>query len=163
MNATSIYLDNNSTTPIDPRVVDAMVRVWRDGGANPASQHGPGRKARRVLEEAREGIAALLGAKTGGMDADQLIFTSGGSEANNLALLGLASPPASRVVVSAIEHPSVIGPAEELRRQGCNLDVAPVDGDGVAFRSTAVSSPLDDSRVMASRRRGRAWRRERPD
>src|SRR5436189_6376102 len=83
----SIYLDHNATTPIDPRVVEAMTRAWRDCGANPASQHAPGRRARRLLEEAREGILELLGAKTGGMDADQLIFTSGGTEANNIALL----------------------------------------------------------------------------
>jgi cysteine desulfurase len=78
MSATHIYLDHNSTTPLDPRVLDAMTRAWRECGANPASQHGPGRQARRMLEEAREGILDLLGAKTGGMDADQLIFTSGG-------------------------------------------------------------------------------------
>src|SRR6188472_2981549 len=114
----SIYLDHNSTTPIDPRVACAMVRAWADCGANPASQHALGRKARRMLEEAREGIAELLGAKTGGMDADQVIFTSGGTEANNLALLGLAPPPLAGtkpgpgcaantpfVLISSIEHP----------------------------------------------------------
>src|SRR5262245_25401324 len=84
-----IYLDNNATTPIDSRVVEAMARAWEKWGANPASQHEPGRKARRMLEEAREGIAVLLGAKTSGMDADRVIFTSGGTEANNLAVLGL--------------------------------------------------------------------------
>src|SRR4029450_1186993 len=86
-----IYLDHNATTPIDPRVVEAMAKAWQDCGANPASQHGPGRKARRLIEDAREGIAALLCAKIGGMDADQLIFTSGGTEANNLALFGLSA------------------------------------------------------------------------
>src|SRR5438045_9670263 len=90
MSESPIYLDNNSTTPIDPRVVEAMQRAWRECGANPASQHAAGRKARRMLEEAREGIAELLGAKSAGMDADQVIFTSGGTEANNLALLGSA-------------------------------------------------------------------------
>jgi cysteine desulfurase len=74
MPAAPIYLDHNSTTPIDPRVVEAMVRAWTDCGANPASQHGPGRAARRMLEEAREGIAELLGAKTGGMDADRVML-----------------------------------------------------------------------------------------
>jgi cysteine desulfurase len=107
MSDAPIYLDHNSTTPIDPRVVEAMTRAWRDGGANPASQHGPGRRARRTLEEAREGIAGLLGAKTGGMDADRVIFTSGGTEANNLAILGLADLPVDRVLTSGIEHPSV--------------------------------------------------------
>src|SRR5262245_24913331 len=132
MPAESIYLDHNATTPIDPRVVEAMARAWRDCGANPASQHAPGRRARRLLEESREGILELLGAKTGGMDADQLIFTSGGTEANNLAILGLSATapnghralatkyPASvvDVVVSAGEHPSVRGACEELKRNG---------------------------------------------
>jgi cysteine desulfurase len=121
MSAASIYLDHNSTTPIDPRVVEAMVRAWQDCGANPASQHGPGRKARRMLEEAREGIAELLGAKTGGMDADQVIFTSGGTEANNLAILGLAGGPGDRVVISALEHPSIGVAARELRRRGWDV------------------------------------------
>src|SRR6478752_8026550 len=89
MSGAPIYLDHNSTTPIAPRVVEAIAGAWKDCGANPASQHSLGRQARRMLEEAREGILELLGAKTGGMDADQLIFTSGGTEANNLALFGL--------------------------------------------------------------------------
>jgi cysteine desulfurase len=128
----SIYLDHNATTPIDPRVVEAMTRAWRDAGANPASQHAPGRQARRMLENAREGILELLGAKTGGMDADQLVFTSGGTEANNLALLGLPlagtkpgpDEPRASVVISAIEHPSVSAAAEELRRRGHHVLVS---------------------------------------
>ena len=144
MPSSLIYLDCNATTPIDPRVVEAMARAWQKCGANPASQHEPGRQARRTLEEAREGIAALLGAKTSGMDADQVIFTSGGTEANNLALLGLSEPEvgsqrsevktretAKRVVISAIEHPSVIAAGEELRRRGCEVVPAEVDANGV--------------------------------
>lgn len=124
MPAESIYLDNNSTTPIDPRVVEAMTRAWRDCGANPASQHAPGRRARRMLEEAREGILELLGAKTGGMDADQLVFTSGGTEANNLAIWGLSTELAEGdLVVSAFEHPSVRGAAEVVRHRGTRLTV----------------------------------------
>src|SRR5262245_9008177 len=126
-----IYLDCNSTTPIDPRVVEAMTRAWRDCGANPASQHAAGRKARRLLEVAREGIAELLGAKTGGMDADQVIFTSGGTEANNLALFGLLAGtnpgPGEVLAISAIEHPSVIGAAERLRGQGIGVVTFPVN------------------------------------
>jgi cysteine desulfurase len=150
----SIYLDNNSTTPIDPRVVEAMSRAWRDGGANPASQHTPGRKARRMLEEAREGIAELLGAKTGGMDADQVIFTSGGTEANNLALLGLAGampwtktlpggpqhhPPA--VFISAFEHPSITASAAEALRRGFISRHLLVHSDG----AVEVAAPTQHS------------------
>ncbi|HEY2412943.1 MAG TPA: cysteine desulfurase family protein [Pirellulaceae bacterium] len=145
MPPSTIYLDNNSTTPIDPCVVEAMTRAWRDCGANPASQHSLGRKARRMLEEAREGILELLGAKTGGMDADQLVFTSGGTEANNLALLGLAStPPAgtklgplgnreipSRVAMSPLEHPSITATVAELARRGALFGNCRVTAEGV--------------------------------
>lgn len=141
---TAIYLDNNATTPIDPRVVDAMTRAWRECGANPASQHGPGRKARRMLEEAREGIAELLGAKTGGMDSDQVIFTSGGTEANNLAIFGLlaATKPGRRmpndvlilndvsILVSPLEHHSVLRAADELPRDGSRVEMFPVEPSG---------------------------------
>jgi cysteine desulfurase len=125
--APTIYLDHNSTTPIDPRVVEAIVRAWTECGANPASQHGPGRRARRMLEEAREGIAELLGAKTGGMNADRVIFTSGGTEANNLEIRGLAQEQPNRsVAISAIEHPSIRGAADELVRSGCRVRTIPV-------------------------------------
>jgi len=152
VNVASIYLDHNSTTPIDPRVVEAMARAWSNGGGNPASQHSLGRQARRMLEEAREGILDLLGAKTGGMDADQLIFTSGGTEANNLAILGLtmtavaesraaalggpvpgrlSGPAQDHLIITGIEHPSVRSAAEELRKSGFRIDVAHVFSDGV--------------------------------
>ena len=117
-----------------------MTRAWRECGANPASQHGQGRKARRMLEEAREGIAELLGAKTGGMDADQVIFTSGGTEANNLALFGLlaATKPgrgaprktAATLVISPLEHSSITRPADELRRAGIEVQSFTVAQDG---------------------------------
>jgi Cysteine sulfinate desulfinase/cysteine desulfurase and related enzymes len=129
MSEPPIYLDHNATTPIDPRVVEAMTRAWRDCGANPASQHGPGRRARRMLEEAREGIAELLGAKTGGMDADRVIFTSGGTEANNLALLGYILPDDACAVlcISPFEHPSVRMTADILRRQQKNVVTLQLD------------------------------------
>jgi cysteine desulfurase len=145
-----IYLDHNSTTPIDPRVIEAMTRAWRDCGANPASQHAAGRKVRRILEDAREGILALLGAKTGGMDADQLLFTSGGTEANNLALLGLiaGTKPGPgrryRAAISAIEHPSIMAAAAEQRRRGNFVDVLRVDGAG------HISLPGDEPDMPSS-------------
>src|SRR5262245_31770621 len=113
-----IYLDHNATTPMLPEVIAAMDECVREAPGNPASQHGAGREARRRLEEARETTLRLFGAETTGMSADRLIFTSGGTEANNLALLGLAPREPSHVIVSAIEHPSVLGPAEELARRG---------------------------------------------
>jgi cysteine desulfurase len=129
MTADSIYLDHNATTPIDPRVAEAMAAAWKNIGANPASQHAAGRKARRVLEECREGILALLGGKTSGMEADRLIFTSGGTEANNLALLGLVRD-GNAVAISQIEHPSITGAADELARRGAQVIKLPVVRDG---------------------------------
>ena len=88
--AEPIYLDHNATTPILPEVVEAMRACWSEPCFNPASQHQFGRRARGVLEDARERIGEMLGAQVTGMHADQVIFTSGGTEANNLAIRGLA-------------------------------------------------------------------------
>lgn len=114
----SIYLDHNSTTPPLAEVLAAMAECQQSAFANPESQHQLGRRARRLLEEAREGISELLGAQTGGPQPDRLIFTSGGTEANNLALFGLAGSEPGMIVISAIEHPSIARPAEVLARRG---------------------------------------------
>jgi cysteine desulfurase len=131
----TIYLDHNATTPIHPEVEEVLARAHRDGFANPASQHRPGQKARRLLDDAREQVAALLGAELTGPQADRLIFTSGGTEANNLAVLGIARARTpikpGHLVISAIEHPSVIEPAEYLMEQGWRLDLLGVSADGV--------------------------------
>ncbi len=165
MSGASIYLDHNSTTPIDPRVVETMARAWKDCGANPASQHSLGRQARRMLEQAREGILELLGAKTGGMGADQLIFTSGGTEANNLALFGLVAlasesaagdlKPATgnsvALFVSPIEHPSISTPVPVLRKQGCQVISMPVNDRGlVDFSALPEQALAQKPRSVAS-------------
>ncbi len=136
-----IYLDHNSTTPIDPRVVDTIADVLKAGFLNPASQHREGQRARRELESLRTKIIDLLGGQSRGMQADQLIITSGGTESNNLALIGLARQSSakidptgqskSRVLVSAIEHPSIIGAAEALQREGFEVEHIRVDSNGV--------------------------------
>jgi cysteine desulfurase len=127
-----------------------MAQAAREGLANPASQHQAGRKARRMLESAREGIAELLGAKTGGMDADQVIFTSGGTEANNLALFGLSADRPGDLLISAIEHPSVIGAAEELYRRGRTVQRIPVTIDGVLDISAAHAAIRRRESVVGS-------------
>lgn len=131
MSPESIYLDANATTMQAPAVTQAMLECYERFGANPASQHRRGRDARRRLEDAREGIAELLGARIGGPQADQLIFTSGGTEANNLAIFGLSGPPGSRVIISSIEHPCVEGAAEQLAKENHHVDRIPVDRSGV--------------------------------
>jgi cysteine desulfurase len=127
-----IYLDHNATTPLLPEVAEAMDRAARAGYANPASQHAAGRAARRVVEDARERVAEILGVNLATIQPDRLLFTSGGTEANNLALVGLVGEkePAGNVLISAIEHPSVIGPAERLADQGFDVEHIPVDRDG---------------------------------
>lgn len=125
-----IYLDHNATTRIDPRVAQAIFDCHQAGHMNPASSHQFGQRSRRVVESARESLAQLLGADSG-IRADQVLFTSGGTESNNLAILGLAGRRPGRVIISAIEHPSVMGPAEQLRRQGFEVDLLPVSSAGV--------------------------------
>ncbi len=129
-----IYLDHNATTPTRPEVVEAMARCFREVHANPASQHRAGQRAQQVLEEARESIGENLGAAIGGPVSDRVVFTSGGTEANNLAVLGLArgrpDAPPGQVIISAIEHPSVVGPAERLLDQGWRLDTLGVTASG---------------------------------
>jgi cysteine desulfurase len=127
----AIYLDNNSTTPLMPQVAGALQAALAAGYVNPASQHQAGQRARRVLQEARESILALLGAKTSGMAADRLIFTSGGTEANNLLLRGYLQSPPARLIVSRIEHPSVIGVARYLSTRGVQVDYLQVTSNGV--------------------------------
>lgn len=131
MNAETIYLDANATTALAPEVTRAMIECYEQFGANPDSQHQPGRAARRRLEDAREGIADILGARLSGPQADQLIFTSGGTEANNLAIFGLCSPNDSRVLVSSIEHPCIANTAEQLQVEGHVVNHIPVGLSGV--------------------------------
>jgi cysteine desulfurase len=136
----SIYLDHNATTPILPEVVESMLDCWSKPYFNPASQHQFGRHARQLLENARERIGELLGAHVGGMSADQVIFTSGGTESNNLALLGLAhgdgqfgsdSRPLAHVIISSVEHPSVTTLTDEKSKKNWCVSRLGADGCGV--------------------------------
>jgi cysteine desulfurase len=128
---TTIYLDHNATTPMLSQAAEAVAAVYGSVAANPASQHGAGRQARRILEGARDSVAAIMGARCDAPHADQIIFTSGGTEANNLAIFGLAGPSPAHMIVSAIEHPSVAAPAAHLRRLGWAVDTLPVSDAGI--------------------------------
>jgi cysteine desulfurase len=127
----TIYLDHNSTTTVHPEVAEAMAECFRAGFTNPASQHRAGRRARQVIEDAREVIGRILGAGSTGMDADRIIFTSGGTEANNLALFGLLEDQPGRVIISGIEHPSVLTAAEYLGHRGFDVQYLRVNQNGV--------------------------------
>lgn len=118
---TPIYLDNHATTRCDPRVLEAMLPYFCEEFGNAASvTHSFGERARDAVESARETIAAALGT-----DPKEVIFTSGATESNNLAILGVGRrlPPGSHLVTSAIEHPSVLEPLEKLVAQGHELTV----------------------------------------
>ncbi len=123
-----IYLDHNASNPPDPRVVEAYARALEQGWANPSSLHTPGRRARALVEEARERVAAV-----GGVLPGQVTFTSSGTEALNQALETVAPPggPAVRVVTSAVEHPAVRVKLAELAASGrVEVSEAPVDAAG---------------------------------
>ena len=120
------YLDYNATTPVVPAVMDAMLPYFSQRFGNASSRHEYGRAARKAIDEARQRVAAAVGAHP-----TEVVFTSGGSEANNLLVKGAAACLKPGVIaVSAIEHPCVREPARELVRQGWTLEQIGVDADG---------------------------------
>jgi cysteine desulfurase len=139
-----VYLDNNATTPLLREVLAAMQPYLTDWYGNPASSHGPGRQARRGLEDAREKTAALLGAHH-----DEVIFTSGATEGNNLALFGCSGEPPGHLLVSPVEHPSVLEPLGELSRAGFHVEKLPVDAEGVLLPSALRAAIRPNTRLIA--------------
>lgn len=123
-----IYLDHNAATPLHPEVLEIMRPVLEEFFGNPSSVHSEGRKARVYLDEAREQVAGLVGAGPG-----EIVFTSGGTESNNLALLGAAfswGKKGGRIITCEIEHPSVLNPLKQLENLGFQIDRLPVDRMG---------------------------------
>jgi cysteine desulfurase len=128
VNPQPIYLDHNATTPVLPDVVDAMLPYLREHFGNPSSRHVYGRRTQEAIERARRHVAALIGS-----DADEIIFTSGGTEANNLAIRGAAARTSRRrVVTSTVEHPATAHPVAWLERQGWEVVRVGVDEGGRA-------------------------------
>jgi cysteine desulfurase len=123
-----IYLDHNATTPLDPRVLDAMLPILRDGFGNPSSLHWFGQQARAAVDTAREQVAALVGASPG-----EIVFTGSGTEADNTALRGAAGAarePRRKVVYSTIEHHAVMNTAKALAEEGVPVEAARACADG---------------------------------
>jgi cysteine desulfurase len=135
-----IYLDHNATTPMLPEAWDAMRRFAGHTFGNPSSSHSAGRQARRALEDAREKVAALLGAS-----AEEVIFTSGATEANNLAILGLCGTVPGRIVASPLEHPCVLEPLKQLAKRGFEIQWLSVGSRGIV---PLPSSPLSANLVV---------------
>lgn len=120
------YLDHNATTPVDPRVVAAMEPYWTSRWGNPSSVHAAGRAARRAVEDAREQVAALLGAS----EPDEIVFTSGGTEADAMAVFSARGGERRSVAVSTVEHPAVAGPSRTLESEGFCRRELPVRPSG---------------------------------
>ena len=146
---TCIYADYQATTPVDPRVLAAMEPYWNKSFGNPhSSDHIVGWRAEKATREAATSVAGLIGA-----DADEVIFTSGATEANNLALLGLARHSSNRrrrILVSAIEHKCVLAAARSLsEREGLTVETVPVDSKGYVELG-ALREMLDDDVLVVS-------------
>jgi cysteine desulfurase len=151
---TPIYLDYNATTPIDPAVVEAMRPFLQDHFGNPSSAHVYGKTAHDALDRARQQVALLLGAR-----AEEIIFTSGGSEASNHAIKGVIFARMrglfrrwrrdAHIITSAVEHPATLQPCEFLKRVGCRVTVLPVDKYGMVDPS-AVRTAIEARTVLVS-------------
>jgi len=142
-----IYLDHHATTPVDPRVLEAMLPYFQEEYGNAASTtHVFGWRAEAAVELAREEIAAAIGAR----DPREIVFTSGATESDNLALKGIAwaREPGS-LVISAVEHPAVADTAAALARRGYSLEVVPVDDTGRVAPADVAAALRDDTRLVS--------------
>jgi len=144
-----IYLDYNATTPCDPGVVEKMLPFFSEWYGNPATGlHLQGRKAARAVDRARQQVAALTGCQPG-----ELIFTGGATESNNLAILGLGRANRhggrTRIVTSTVEHKAVLLPCQQLREEGYELIVLPVDREGRVLVDEAEAA-VNDRTLLVS-------------
>lgn len=143
-----IYLDYNATTPIAPSVQEAMLPFLAEHYGNPSSSHSLGRACHEAIEDSRDRVAALLGA-----DHDEIVFTGGGTESNNIALKGIMMARApvfdGHLVISALEHPAVTEPAKYLEKLGCRVSVVGCNRHGVV-EPDAVAAVLKPSTKLVS-------------
>jgi cysteine desulfurase len=144
-----IYLDNSATTPTDPRVVEAMLPYFTQAFGNPSSLHQAGKTAKAALEGAREKIASVLNCSPA-----ELIFTSGGTESDNLALRGMAYGMRARgrgshIITTAVEHHAVLDVAKELAEEGFDVTFLPVDGFGRVTPEQVVDALREDTILVS--------------
>lgn len=140
-----IYLDHNATTPIASEVLELVTAVLQNQVGNPSSVHSAGRSARVLVDEAREQVASLIGASP-----SEIVFTSGGTEANNFALLGVAlglGKTHGHIVTSQVEHPSILNPCLQLETLGFEVDRLKVDSLG---RMVGLEDSLKESTLLVS-------------
>ena len=142
-----IYLDHAATTPLDARVLDAMLPYLKESYGNPASEHGPGRIARRAVEQARAQVAALLGA-----NAEEIIWTSGATESNNLALKGaleFRGLKSTHIVTSRIEHKAVLDTCRYLETQGARVAYLKPQADGRVLPEQVMAALTPDTALVS--------------
>jgi cysteine desulfurase len=142
-----VYLDHNATTPVDPRVLEAMLPFLRDDYGNPSSLHWFGQRARGAVEEARARVAALVGAEPA-----EIVFTASGSESDNTALRGVsakAKAPRAGIVCSAVEHHAVLNAAKALGEEGRPVRLARVHPSGTLDLED-LAAKLDETTALAS-------------
>jgi cysteine desulfurase len=120
-----VYMDNNATSPLLPEVLEAMRPYFIEEFGNASSIHHHGQNTRAAVERARESVAALLGCRS-----SEIVFTSGGTEGDNLAIFGLVKP-SDHIITSTIEHHAVLHACKELEKRGCDVTFVPVDGRGL--------------------------------
>lgn len=145
---TPVFLDHHATTPVDPRVLTLLESVQREHFGNPASfGHAFGWAAAQLVEDARAKVAKLIGG-----DPKEIVFTSGATEADNLALLGTASvwqEHRRHLVISALEHEAVAAPAAELARRGWQLTVVPAEADGIVDPERIAAALRPDTALVS--------------
>ncbi|HJM88287.1 MAG TPA: cysteine desulfurase family protein [Dehalococcoidia bacterium] len=142
-----VYLDHAATTPPDPRVIEAMLPLLRDQWHNPSSIYVEAQQARHAIDEARATIATAIGAQ-----AEEVIFTSGGSESDSLALRGVVDATVERgrhIITTAVEHHAVLDSVEQLEREGAEVTVLDVRSDG-SVDPAAVEAAVRDDTVLVS-------------
>lgn len=142
-----VYLDHSATTPVDPRVATAMARAVVETFGNASSVHGFGQQARAAVDRARREVAALIGAKQ-----NEIIFTSGGTEANNLAIRGLCEAAVQHgrhIITSAIEHPSVAGVCIEMEKRGWEVTRLPVYENGIVRMEDLMRAVRPDTVLIS--------------
>ncbi len=144
----NIYLDNNSTTPLAPEVLEAMLPYLNEKYGNASSIHTAGREAKKALEESRETIARIVGAT----NPECICFTGSGSEADNMAIRGVTGAlrrKGNHIVTSAVEHPAVLSPCKFLEEEGARVTYVKPDGNGL-IRADVVAEALRDDTVLIS-------------
>jgi cysteine desulfurase len=142
-----VYLDHSATTPVDPEVAELIMTYYTSKFGNPSSIHAYGREAKKGLEDARQQIATLIGAQP-----EEIVFTSGGTEADNMALIGAAlanQKKGNHIITSAVEHHAILDTCKYLEKQGFKLTILPVDKDGL-LSVEAVEKALTPETILVS-------------